>query len=86
MLDLELLEKQLDEVLEKETSETMTSWLLNRRRMKYVFSLGEGSHVDMPSDSFFVSQSKSSVVGVKAEVGSFSLECSAIGDDYLVAA
>jgi len=31
MLDLDLLEKQLDEVLSKETSETLSSWLKERR-------------------------------------------------------
>lgn len=45
MLDLKLLEKQLDEVLEQETSETMTSWLLVRRLKKYVNTLGEGSFI-----------------------------------------
>lgn len=36
MLDLELLERQLDEALSGETTESMTSWLLNRRLKKYV--------------------------------------------------
>jgi hypothetical protein len=31
MLDLKKLERQLDEALEKETSESLTTWLLNQR-------------------------------------------------------
>lgn len=31
MLDLELLEKQLDEILDKETSETLYTWLSEKR-------------------------------------------------------
>lgn len=38
MLNLELLERQLDEALAKETSETMTTWLYDRRLKKYPIS------------------------------------------------
>lgn len=65
MLNLELLEKRLDEVLEKETSETMTSWLLNRRLKKYISLLGEGNFINKPSNKLFVSQSRSFTVEAK---------------------
>ena len=43
MLDLKLLEEQLDKALVLETSESLTSWLLNRRLKKYVSNFGEGT-------------------------------------------
>ncbi|MFY8187133.1 MAG: hypothetical protein ACOVLC_04160 [Flavobacterium sp.] len=49
MLDLNLLEKQLDEVLAIETSETMISWLLDRRLKKYINDLGEGVFTNLPT-------------------------------------
>lgn len=33
-LNLELLEKQLDESLSKETNQTLTEWLIKRREAK----------------------------------------------------
>ncbi|GIM55774.1 MULTISPECIES: hypothetical protein [Capnocytophaga] len=65
MLDLELLEKRLDEVLEKETSETLTSWLMSRRLKKYISSLGEGDVVDMPIEKVLFHQSKTFLVEMK---------------------
>lgn len=43
MLDLDKLEKQLDEVLAKESSESLTNWLLNNRKKSYKNYLGEGN-------------------------------------------
>ncbi len=67
MLDLELLEKQLDEVLSQETSETMTSWLFNRRLKKYISSLGEGDYIDMPSTRISFSRAVSYDVVTKRQ-------------------
>lgn len=86
MLNLELLEKRLDEVLEKETSETMTSWLLNRRLKKYISLLGEGNFINMPSNKLFVSQSRSFTVEAKIEEFSTEYSCEYIDNDYLFAA
>lgn len=62
MLDLKLLEKQLDEVLEQETSETMTSWLLVRRLKKYVNTLGEGSFVNITSNKINIIKTKEHLI------------------------
>lgn len=43
MLDLNLLEKQLDQVLAKETNESMTHWLLFRRLKNFLSKIGEGT-------------------------------------------
>lgn len=86
MLDLESLERKLDEVLEQETSETMTSWLLNRRLKKYISSLGEGDFINMPINEILISQSRSFTV--EAEINDFSTEysCEYIDNEYLFAA
>lgn len=62
MLDLKLLEKQLDEVLEKETSETMTSWLLDRRLKKYVNTLGEGLFVNITSNKINIIKTREHLI------------------------
>lgn len=62
MLDLKILEKQLDEVLAKETSETMTSWLLDRRLKKYVRALGEGLFVNIPSNKIEIIKTKEHLI------------------------
>lgn len=41
MLNLKLLEKQLDEALDIETSESMTVWLLNRRLKSQLITKNE---------------------------------------------
>lgn len=82
MLDLELLEKRLDEALEKETSETLTSWLMSRRLKKYISSLGEGNVVDMPIKKVLFRQSKTFLV--ETENNELSIEC--MDNDYLPAA
>ncbi|MGC4130259.1 MAG: hypothetical protein QM564_12050 [Bergeyella sp.] len=82
MLNLELLEKKLDEVLAKETSETMTSWLLSRRLKKYISLLGEGEVLNMPTNTILVSQSKSFTV--ESNIKEFSTEYT--DNEYLFAA
>lgn len=42
MLDLEKLEKKLDSALEKETSESLSQWLLSKRLKNHFSYLGEG--------------------------------------------
>jgi hypothetical protein len=67
MLDLELLEKQLDEVLSQETSETMTSWLFNRRLKKYISLFGEGEFIDMPGNQLSFSRAVSYNIDTKIQ-------------------
>jgi hypothetical protein len=43
MLDLELLEKRLDDVLKQETSESLTSWIRKKREQRLYSFLGEGN-------------------------------------------
>jgi len=62
MLDLKLLEKQLDEVLAKESSETMISWLLDRRLKKYVSTLGEGLFANIPSNKIEIIKTKEHLI------------------------
>jgi hypothetical protein len=75
MLDLELLEKRLDEVLSKETSETMTSWLLNRRLKKYTYLLGEGDFIIMSPNKLCISPAVSFTVETKIEEFSQEYSC-----------
>ena len=82
MLNLELLEKKLDEVLDKETSETMTSWLISRRLKKYISLLGEVEVLNMPTNSIVVSQSKNFIVA--SDIKEFSTEYT--DNEYLFAA
>ncbi len=42
MLDLKELEKRLDEALDKETSDSLTSWILNQRKDNLESFLGVG--------------------------------------------
>ena len=42
MLDLKMLEKKLDSALEKETSESLSNWLLTKRLKNHSSYLGEG--------------------------------------------
>ena len=62
MLDLNLLEKQLDEVLAIETSETMISWLLDRRLKKHINDLGEGFFANLPTTKFEIINKKERTV------------------------
>ncbi len=48
MLDLKELERRLDEALEKETSESLTSWILNQRISNPNDFFGPGSFQELP--------------------------------------
>lgn len=84
MLDLKLLEKQLDEVLAKETSETMTTWLYSRRLQRYVATLGEGTFVNIPSSKIEITQTKEHIVTNNTK--EFSQDYNYSNCDYLFAA
>ena len=87
MLNLKLLERQLDEVLAMETSETMTSWLFKRRLNKFISSsIGDGNLLNMASDKLFILQSKSFTVDKKIEEFSKEYSSTDIMSDYLFAA
>lgn len=60
MLDLKELEKKLDSALEKETSESLSAWLLNKRLRNYSSYLGLGILVEMESST------SKSFIGMKA--------------------
>lgn len=84
MLDLKLLEKQLDEVLSKETSESISSWL-NNRRLKNCISaiLGDGEFNDISVNEIEITQSKERNITNKAQ--DFTQDC-VCDFDYLLAA
>jgi len=42
MLDLNKLESKLDKALANETADSMTQWLLKKRKMSYLTQLGVG--------------------------------------------
>lgn len=84
MLDLELLEKQLDEVLAKETSETMSTWLFNKRLKKYMSSLGEGELIDMPSNNISFSRAQS--YNITSKIQEYTTEITSSSDMLFTAA
>lgn len=84
MLDLNILEKQLDEVLAQETSETMTTWLYNRRLKKYISSFGEGTFANIPSNKIEITQTKEHTV--KNNSQEFSQDYNSLDCEYLLAA
>lgn len=49
MIDLEKLEKEIDELLESETSSSLTNWLLNKRFGNLNSVLGNGTFVSLQS-------------------------------------
>lgn len=51
MLDLKKLEERLDKALANETSESLTSWLQEKRLCAFLQSLGEGTFIDVASIS-----------------------------------
>lgn len=51
MLDLEKLEKKLDEALANETPESLRKWLRNNRKKNFDKYLGEGTIEDMGNTS-----------------------------------
>ena len=84
MLDLELLEKQLDEVLSKETSETMSNWLIHRRMKRYVCALGEGVFASIPSNKIEITRTKEHIVNNTTE--DFSQDYNYSNCDHSIAA
>ena len=48
MLNLELLQKRLDNVLEQETPESLTSWIRKKREQRLYSFLGEGNLCKVP--------------------------------------
>ncbi|MFO7940850.1 MAG: hypothetical protein R6U66_13970 [Bacteroidales bacterium] len=49
MIDLDKLDKEIDELFEQETSDSLTKWLLNKRLGDYTKLLGNGSFINMQS-------------------------------------
>jgi len=49
MIDLNKLDKKIDELFESETSDSLTKWLLNKRFENINVLLGNGSFVNMTS-------------------------------------
>lgn len=47
MIDLNKLDKEIDELFEQETSDSLTKWLLNKRLGDYTKLLGKGSFINM---------------------------------------
>lgn len=47
MLDLKKLEEKLDLALASETSESLTNWLQEKRFSNFLYSLGEGTFVNI---------------------------------------
>jgi hypothetical protein len=60
MIDLDRLDKKVDELFETETSDSLTKWLLNKRFGNISVLLGNGSFVNMTSHkkSIFSNQGK----------------------------
>ncbi|MFW5701277.1 MAG: hypothetical protein ACOCWM_06260 [Cyclobacteriaceae bacterium] len=54
MLDLEKLDKEIDELLENETSSSLTEWLVNKRYSNFNNLIGKGTFVGMKRQSFTV--------------------------------
>ena len=52
MLDLNKLEEKLNQALEKETNESLTNWLKNKRKVNSDFFLGEGELYEMEIECF----------------------------------
>lgn len=51
MIDLQELEKEIDVLLENETKDSLTSWLLNKRFSNLSQMLGKGSFVGLANQS-----------------------------------
>lgn len=59
MINLQALEEKLNKVLETETKESLTTWLL-QKRIKNVFnSMGEGSILPLNKQSFNIEKIES---------------------------
>lgn len=51
MIDLDKLDKEIDELFEKETSNSLSQWLLNKRLGDFNNIIGKGTFVGMKSRS-----------------------------------
>ncbi len=60
MIDLDKLDKEIDELFNKETSDSLTKWLLNKRFGNLNKLIGKGTFVGMGShnESVFVCTQK----------------------------
>lgn len=58
MLDLKNLEEKLDKALANETSESLTSWLQEKRLHTYLQLLGEGTFVNISHATSTVSKAQ----------------------------
>lgn len=80
MLDLKKLEEKLDKALANETSESLTSWLQEKRLCTYLQSLGEGTFVDIFSTNI--------KTVLNSQVVTFDIQFTDVlySQDYLIAA
>ena len=59
MIDLEKLDKEIDRLFEKESADSLTKWLLNKRFGNVSTLLGKGSFVNMLSQKKAIFSNKS---------------------------
>lgn len=52
MLDLKKLEEKLDQALESETTESLSSWLFSKRSNNFLAQLGDGDFSTLKSPLF----------------------------------
>ncbi|MCG8386404.1 MAG: hypothetical protein MJA30_12735 [Cytophagales bacterium] len=62
MLDLNKIEEKIDAVLAKETNESLSSWLINKRNQELNVLLGSGSFISMVNRSFTFCSSHSTYI------------------------
>ncbi len=62
MIDIDKLEREVDRLFEKETSDSLTKWLLNKRFGNVNTLLGKGSFVNMLSQKQAVFSNKRQAV------------------------
>lgn len=62
MIDLNSIEEKIDAVLAKETNESLSNWLMNRRNEELNHLLGTGSFVSMTNSSFTFCSSQSTYI------------------------
>ncbi len=62
MIDLDKLDKKIDKLFEKETSDSLTKWLLNKRFNNINVLLGNGSFVSMKTKQQVLFSSKNRAV------------------------
>jgi len=62
MIDLENLDKEIDKLFEKETSDSLIKWLLNKRFGNINILLGNGNFVNMSTQRQAVFSNKNQAV------------------------